>query len=486
VSQLIDDYELLNCLATGNISQIWEVKQVSTSQTLAMKILLPETLKESEHKSALKHEIVVAKSVDHPNIIRLVDSKLSKTNAYFVMEYFRAPNLKSMLRSDLTGARMRLKRIMECVTQALAHMHEKGWVHRDIKPDNILVNKGSEVRIIDFALSAHPKSMIGKLLSSKRRTVIQGTRTYLAPELIERKPLSISADIYSLGVTFYEVLTGRPPFVSGNPNELLMAHVRDTPEKPSGYNENVSPECDLLVMSMLAKKPEKRPGSMQEVFAAIRNMKFFKGDVEEMARAAAEAAEDKFSKSMAARLDSRTDAGRSDDERAEYAAETKRLAEIRKKQREIAERKAKKKEGGGDPMKAPAAQPGAPAPMPSYPMPGYGMPMPGMPMPGMPMPGMGIPVPGMPMPGMPMPGYPFPPGGFPPPGYGGPPGAMPGMPPAAVPPQGAQPGRPASGQPAPATPAKPAAPAAPVKRPPPPAKPDLDDIPLMDELPDVL
>src|SRR5262249_36284951 len=190
-----------------------------------MKLLLPESLKESEFKNALKHEAAVGKSLDHPNIIRILDLRVTKQNAYFIMEYFRAPNLKSMLRNDLTSAQVRAKKMMECISQALTHMHEKGWVHRDIKPDNILINKGSEIRLIDFGLAAHPKSLIGKLLSSKKRTAIQGTRTYLAPELIERKPLSISSDIYALGITFYEVLTGRPPFVSGNPNDLLMMHV---------------------------------------------------------------------------------------------------------------------------------------------------------------------------------------------------------------------------------------------------------------------
>ncbi|HVJ67669.1 MAG TPA: serine/threonine-protein kinase [Caulifigura sp.] len=478
---IIDDYELVNCLATGNISQIWEVKQVSSSQTFAMKLLLPEALADVDHKASLKHEASVGKKFDHPNIIKIRDLKISKKHGYFTMEFFRAPNLKSMLRSDLTGARVRVKKMMECVSQALAHMHEKGWVHRDVKPDNILINKGSEVRLIDFSLAAPPKGGVGRLLHSKNRTVIPGTRTYLAPELVQREPLGISADIYSLGITFYEVLCGRPPFISGNPNELLMMHVRDRPEKPSSWNDNVSPECDALVLSMLAKKPKDRPSSMQEVFAAIRNVKIFKADAEEYARHKASKQEQDFSKSLSARLDSRVDAGRTDEEKAFVAAEAKRIAAQKAATLEAAKKRVGAKRGStpepaarpaaaATPQPAPMAPPAYGYPPGGYPppmMPGYGMP--GMPMPGMQMPGM--PMPGMPMPGM-APGMPMP--GMPMPGMGMPPGFPPGAPPLA---------------PVAPPPLAPAATRTPTQRtpaPPPAAKPPAEDIPLMEELPDVL
>ncbi len=480
---IIDDYELVNCLATGNISQIWEVKQVSSSQTFAMKLLLPEALANADHRASLKHEASVGKRFDHPNIIRILQLKMSKKHGYFTMEYFRAPNLKSMLRNDLTGARIRVRKMMEAVSQALAHMHEKGWVHRDVKPDNILINKGSEVRLIDFSLAAPPKGGVGRLLHSKSRAVIPGTRTYLAPELIQREPLGVAADIYSLGVTFYEVLCGRPPFISGNPNELLMMHVRDRPEKPSSWNDNISPECDAFLLQMLAKKPKDRQANMQEVFAGIRNLKIYKTDAEEYAKQKASQKEEDFSKSLSARLDSRVDAGRTDEEKAFVASEAKRIAADKAARLEAAKQRLSKKKGGeaaeakpkpGQPAPAPMAQPAYGFPPQGYPqpmMPGYGQ-MPGMPMPGMPMPGM---PPGMPMPGMMpgMPGVPMP--GMPMPGMGMPPGSMPGYPGAApMPPLAPPPLAPAAKAPE----RKPAP--APAPLPPP------EEIPLMDELPDVL
>ena len=453
---VIDDYELLNCLATGNISQIWEVKQVSSSQTFAMKLLLPEALLEADHKASLKHEASVAKKFDHPNIIRIQELKISKKHGYFIMEYFRAPNLKSMMRNDLTGARVRVRKVMECVSQALAHMHEKGWVHRDVKPDNILINKSSEVRLIDFSLAAPPKGGVGRLLHSKRKAIIPGTRTYLAPELIQREALGIGADIYSLGVTLYEILCGRPPFIAGNANDLLMMHVRDRAEKPSGWNDNVTPECDAFVLSMLAKKPKDRPGSMQEIFAAVRSLKFFKTDADEYAKIKESKREVDFSKSLSARLDSRVDAGRSDEEKAVVAAEQKRIKEQRAAALEVAKKRLDKKGTSSTPAKPASAatpQPAAPAAMAP---PGYGYP-PGYP--GQMMPGYA------PMPGQQMP--------------------MPGMPPGAMPP-GAMPQYPGAVPRPPLAPAQLPPGAKPPERKPAAAPQPVDEIPLMEELPDVM
>ncbi len=472
----VDGYELINCIATGNVSQIWEAKQVATGQTVAMKLLLPESLADPEQKAALKHEAAVGKSFDHPNLIKVFDVSVKKKHAYFTMELFRAPNVKTMLRNELVAVQARSKKIFECTAQALAQMHEKGWVHKDVKPDNILTTKASEVRLIDFSLATRAATAVTKMLSSKKRTIIQGTRTYIAPELIRREATTPAADIYSFGITLYEVLTGRPPFIHRNPDELLMAHVRDRPEKPSGYNHNVSSEADALIARLLAKKPKERHANMQEVFAELRSIKLFKTDVEEFAKARDQAADTRFKDSMGHRLQSRTDAERTPEERRAAAEEAA------KRKAKVAKRAATAKKG------AAPAQSAAPVPAPpAYPPAGY--PPPGYPPPGYPPPGYPAPLPGYPA----MPGYP--------PGYP-PPGIMPGMPvppgyiPAGLPPQYA-PGAP----PIPVgVPTPPAAPPGPVPRPAPPTpapttppgkrrapgpvKPE--ELQVMDELPDVV
>ncbi|SFH52529.1 serine/threonine-protein kinase [Planctomicrobium piriforme] len=421
-AETIDDYELVNCIATGNATQIWEVKKAGNTQPLAMKILLPEAFKDPEQKAALKHEANVARSLDHPNIIRVLETKFSKKHGYFVMEYFRGGNLKGLVRNDHAQVQAKAKRIVECMAQALGHMHDKKWIHKDVKPDNVMVTKGGEVRLIDFSLAGRAGNVVAHVLTKKSKIVIQGTRTYLAPELIRREVTTHSVDIYSLGVLFFELLVGHPPFRHGNPNELLIMHVRDTPPPPSMLDSNITPEADKIVLKMLSKYPKLRQANMQEVYSELRNLTLFKEDPIEHTRAKAE----KFAKSDAQaqndRLDSRRD--------AERAAS----GEVRPAPRPKVKPKLILPDDKPAP-KAPAAvappQPAPqPVPQPMMPQPQYGYP--GMPMPGYPM-----------QPGMPMAGYPMQPGMPQMPFPGGYPGMMPGM---------QMPGMPGPGMPMPGTP----------------------------------
>jgi len=489
--ETIDDYELVNCVATGNATQIWEVRKAGAPQSMAMKILLPEAFKDAEQKAALKHEASVGRSLEHPNIIKILETKFTRKHGYFVMEYFRGGNLKSMIRNEPAQVQARAKRVVECLAQALAHMHEKKWIHKDVKPDNVMVTKGGEVRLIDFSLAGRAGNLVAHALKKKQNIVIQGTRTYLAPELIRRELLTPSVDIYSLGVLFFEMLTGNPPFRTGNPNELLLKHVRDIPPPPSMIDSNITPEADKMVARMLAKFPKQRQANMQEVYSEIRNLNLFHEDPIQYHRSQHE----KFMKSDAQaqndRLDSRKDAERT------ASGEPRPAAKPKPKPRIVL---PDEKSAAPAPAPAPAAavMPGAPqmppggmpAGIPGYPqmppgmpMPGYpgaGFPMPGAPMPGMPMPG-GFPgMPGYPQmpPGMPMPGYPG--AGFPMPGAPMPgmpmPGGFPGMPggmPGAMPfPQA--PGAPP--QPVPQRPAAPPLPAQPQR--PAAAAPPQDEAPL--------
>jgi serine/threonine-protein kinase len=493
-AELIDDYELINCIATGNATQIWEVRPQGNAQSQAMKILLPEAFKEAEQKKALKHEANVGKLLEHPNIIRILDFKMNRKHGYFVMEYFRGGNLKSLIRSDRPFVQAKAKKIIECLSQALAFMHDKNWLHKDVKPDNVMVTKGGEVRLIDFSLASRPGNMVAHALTKKANVVIQGTRTYLAPELIRRELLTASADIYSLGVLFFEILTGVPPFRTANPNDLLIMHVRDQPPPPSMLDSNISPEADKLVLKLLAKHPKQRPASMHEVFAEVRNLQLFNEDPIVHARNKHEAMMSSDAQAQEDRLNSRLDAERT-------ASGTVRPAAPKPKPKPAPPiEKEKPKAPAAPAAQAPPQQPQAPygypgmgypgMPMPGYPgapgmpMPGYpGMPMPGFPgQPGMPMQGYpGMPMPGFPnQPGMPMPGYP----GMPMPGFPGQPGMMP-MPQA--------PGQPAPGaasgpQPAPprptpqAVPPRPSAPIPSAPKPSAPASPPSEEIASIDDL----
>ncbi len=485
----IDDYQLVNCVATGNVSQVWEARQISTSQTYAIKLLLPEAVEDADLRKALKHEATVGKSLEHPFIIRVFDARISRKQAYFLMEYFRGTNLKSLIRSDLPGVHARLPKLMECVSQAFAFMHEKNWIHKDIKPDNILLTKGGEVRVIDFSLASRPTSMVSRLTTKKSNVVIQGTRTYIAPELIKREPLTFAADIYSLGISLYEALTGRSPFMGSNPNELLMKHVRERAEPPSAWNPNVSPEADALVLKMLAKRPKERHETMQQVFSDVRSIRLFKQDPLQYYKDKSAHEEKSFKASVDQRLDSRADHERTT-EHGHQPAKPRPAKPVPR----IVEKPSK----ASSPV---AQQPAQPQMMPQMMPPGMMMPQmmpPGMMMPQMMPPGMMMPQmmpPGMMPPGM-MPPPMMPPQMVPPqmvpPPAGAPGPSAPSVPGQAPPIPGGGGAPPAPpGQTAPSPPPSVPAPPQSAAAPSPPVRDEEDhvtteDLDFMTELPDVL
>ena len=430
---VVGGYELKNCVATGASTQIWEVTQVGANVPFAMKLMLPEALKDAEKKAILKREFKIGSGFEHPNLIRYHRIEVTRDHGFFIMDYFRAPSLKAQISANLAETQSKLKKLVEASTQAFVHMNEKGWLHRDIKPDNILVNKTGEVRVIDFSLACRIVSGVMKLVAGKQKNIM-GTRTYIAPETILKKVPTVQSDVYSLGVTLYEVITGVPPFAGLSPSDLLKKHIGEAPAPPSISNPNVTPELDIVILKMLAKKPKDRFTDMREVMSVFRNLKCFKEDPLELYERKVKEAKANESLSVDKRLDSRADADRVSRGLAAPAKATKgkRLTAP------IGEMEAVKKlMPGGKPAAANApAQPVQQIVQVVMPQMPYGMPQPQMP--GMMYPGMmGTQQPMM-MPQMPMPGYPMgmpqhgmpgqmPPQGQMPPGFAGqPPGMMPG------------------------------------------------------------
>jgi serine/threonine protein kinase len=515
----IDDYLLISVIGSGKTAQIWEVMHEQSGQTFAMKLLLPEAMDNAEEKAFLKHEAKLAEQFEHPNLIGAHGLVMRKTECYFLMELFKTPNLKQFIFADRAGVHERFRKLVEGTCAGLGYMHDKGWVHKDIKPDNILLNRAGEVRIIDFSLAVKKAGGLSKLMGGSKG-VIRGTRTYLAPETIRKEPSTPATDIYSLGITFYEALTGTPPFKGDSPQDLLRKHIAAPCPAPSLANPEVTPEMDQLVLKMLAKKPKDRFQSTGEILTAFANIQVFKQTdpeeeekqkAEEAARIAAgekSADEIELEELMMERRDSRTDARIREMLAANPSLhETFKLLQIKQKEREEkrqAELKRRadrisKERGGSDEKKSakpkprPATpqqqpQPAAPAYYPPQQMPpgfppgypqmpagypqqlpaGYPQQMPGYP-PGYPQ------MPGGPMPGMPMPpGYPQQMPGYPPQAPGYPPQVTPQqMPSQGTPPQQAPP----QTQPAPQQ--KPTSP------PPAPQKKPDDDLEFMTELPDI-
>lgn len=274
----IGSYRIIRVILPGQNSTVMEVAQEGTGKRFALKQLLESKAVDASERRLFEAEAKIGLEFSHPNLIRVYEYVKDKNGPYFVMDYFPSDHLRLIInkRDKVEWMRPRLHRIITQVMQALAYMHDKGWVHRDVKPENILVNRTGEVRLIDYALAKKVTSGLTKLISGKPPR--EGTYSYIAPEVIRREPPACSADIYSLGITCYELACGRPPFRANSPMELLNKHLKEQPMPPEIHEPTITPDFSALVMGMIRKKAAERPASMQEVLSKFRTIRVYKDD----------------------------------------------------------------------------------------------------------------------------------------------------------------------------------------------------------------
>ena len=275
---VMGNYRLLKMMGTGQTSQVYEVVEISSGRHFAMKLLLPEKIAHVESRNFLLHEAEVGLELAHENIIRIVSVSKNPKNPYFVMEYFPAGSLKArLMRKETDFIRERGHDILRQTATALAFMNAKGWVHLDIKPDNLLVNALGSVRLIDFAISQRiQKPGLFSWLFGSRGGKVQGTRSYMSPEQIRGQALDARADIYSFACLCYEMVTGKTPFRGATSQDLLTKHITEKPVSPAAVNPEVTKEFAELVLKMLAKKKQDRPKDFHEVLMKLRTMRVFK------------------------------------------------------------------------------------------------------------------------------------------------------------------------------------------------------------------
>lgn len=277
MSQLPDflgPYRLTKYIRSGNSSQIWEAVRDKTER-FVLKILRPDHWGNKDEIGLLKHEFEVGHSLMHPSVIRIHEFNMEGQIAYLVLDVFSILNVKQAMRENPVRIHVQFSKIAEQMALALGHMHEKGWVHCDVKPDNFLLNEKGVIKLIDFTISRKAATgMLSRMFGKQK--VIRGTRSYMSPEQIRGQPLDGRADIYSLGCLYFELLGGKPPYTGDNPNDLLQKHLTAGIPSVVVQNDNVMPELAALIRKMISKKADDRPSSMAEVMKELRAQKPFK------------------------------------------------------------------------------------------------------------------------------------------------------------------------------------------------------------------
>jgi serine/threonine protein kinase len=272
--QYLGPYRLLHVVKTGQTSQVWAAINDKDQFRCALKTILGDFRKDREHLAYMKNEFLVGRTLEHERVIRIFEQGVSQGIPYLVMEFFPYPNMKDIILRVLDQVDFMLPTIIERAAEGLAYFNEKGWVHRDVKPDNFLVNLDGEVKLIDFALAQRQKGGLAKLLA--RKSKIQGTRSYMSPEQIRGQPLDVRSDVYSFGCTIYHLLAAQPPYTGVTSNELLGKHISAPIPVIETQNRNITPEFSRLLQSMMAKRPEARPSSMADVLRQVRVLPLYK------------------------------------------------------------------------------------------------------------------------------------------------------------------------------------------------------------------
>lgn len=265
----LGSYVVLSMLGKGGMGAVYLAEHEDLRRKVAVKVLV--TNKDADAKLAqdrFLREARASAALDHPNIVRIFDVGRHTDMPYLVMEYVEGENLQRML--DRGGA-VPYSDAVEYIAQAAAglqHAHEKGFVHRDIKPANMMRDNTGTIKILDMGLARTYDKNEEKLTELMDVGAIVGTADFISPEQAMNNPVDIRADIYSLGATFFALVSGKPPF-EGSTTQKLMQHQLKAPPSLTSINANLPAGLTAVIGRMLAKKPEQRYDTPADVIAAL-------------------------------------------------------------------------------------------------------------------------------------------------------------------------------------------------------------------------
>ncbi|MBI5367295.1 MAG: protein kinase, partial [Planctomycetes bacterium] len=266
----IAGYKLLHKIGRGAMGTVYKALQCSMDRVVALKILPPALAENQKFVERFFREAKAVARLSHVNIVQGIDVGESNGVHYFVMEYLDGIPLGTTLKRGGALEEKRALTITLQVAQALVHAHLHGLVHRDIKPDNIMLTRSGVVKLCDLGLAKMQSRSRTPAADATGNGAAMGTPNYISPEQARGEAgVDTRADIYCLGGTLYHMLTGQVPFPLENAMEVVSRHLTELPPRPRELSPTVSPEVDWLVMKMLAKKQEDRHQTPSELVADL-------------------------------------------------------------------------------------------------------------------------------------------------------------------------------------------------------------------------
>lgn len=266
IGSVLGKYRLERAIGIGGFGAVYRARHVVLDNVVAIKLMRPSVV--HSRPALLRLLTVEAKfsaRIDHPNVVRVHDVTIEDLNTYIVMEYVDGPDLSVMIKRKGALPYRMMIRVLRHVTAALAAGLAENLVHRDVKPSNILLTRDGVTKLADFGLA---RSSSAADISGLRGVV--GTAAYMAPEQSsDSGRVDFRSDIYSLGITAYQALTGKLPFPDADPKRCAEAH-RTQAVIPPGKLAKIPEALDVLLMSMMAKSPQDRPRSYAALDSALR------------------------------------------------------------------------------------------------------------------------------------------------------------------------------------------------------------------------
>src|SRR5262245_61868865 len=256
---LNERYELDQKIGEGGMARVYRGRDLRLNRQVAIKVLHSHYASDTNFLQRFHHEAQAAANLRHPNIVDVYDVGQDGDLHYIVMEYVPGSDLKALLMRNGALPIEQAVYVAECVANGLDAAHRVGMVHRDIKPQNIIVGEQGQVKITDFGIA---KSSFSTALTETGVTF--GTADYISPEQARGQPATPRSDIYSRGITLSDMLTGRLPFGGDSSVAVAMQHVSSDPPPLRMYNPRIPPQLESLALRALNKEPDGRPATARE------------------------------------------------------------------------------------------------------------------------------------------------------------------------------------------------------------------------------
>ncbi len=257
-------YQIIEELGRGGMGRVYKVLDKDIDEKIALKLLNPEVAADEKIIKRFQNELKFARKITHKNVCKMYHLAKKEETPYITMEYVPGEDLKSLVKRKEKLATEEAISIAKQVCEGLVEAHELGVVHRDLKPQNIIIDDKGRAKIMDFGIS--------RSLETKGVTeagVIIGTPEYMSPEQVEGKEVGKRSDIYSVGVILYEMVTGKIPFEGGTALSIALKHKSEIPQEPWQINAQIPENLSRVILKCMEKAKEKRHEGASELLSEL-------------------------------------------------------------------------------------------------------------------------------------------------------------------------------------------------------------------------